>query len=189
MELLSMQQGDMLRLLRQKKNLSVRELRRLTGFSASAISQIENGKVIPNVLTMKAISDALGVSVVSFLLDDIRQSISLVKNGERQLLIRNSGPQGDITEEILTKGRNFQMEPGIITVPPLCDSGKAVSHNGEEMVLVLEGEIIYVLEGVQEYHLAEGDTLYYPCTLPHRWVNPSESKKARFLIIVTPSTF
>lgn len=184
-----LQIGEMVRMHRQSKNLSVRELSRLTSLSASAISQIENGKSIPNILTMKAIADALGISVISFLLDDIHHSISLVKNDERQLLIRNSTDKGDVTEEIIIKGRNFQMEPGIITVPPEGDSGNAIYHQGEEMVFMLEGELIYHLEGVEVYQLSAGDTLYYPCTIPHRWSNPSITQPAKFLIVATPSTF
>jgi len=35
------------------------------------------------------------------------------------------------------------------------------------------------------YDLEEGDTIYYPATLPHRWENPAR-KRARFLGVCTP---
>ncbi|PRR70724.1 cupin domain-containing protein [Neomoorella humiferrea] len=155
----------------------------MTGLSPSAISQIEIGKSIPNILTMKAITEALGISVISFLLENVDTKISLVKPGERLRLVRNStstGDLGDLIEEFLTQGRNFQMEPAIITVPPKADSGRAITHPGEEFIFILKGELRYILEGVNDYDLKEGDCLYYPCTIPHRWHNPSEQIEINF---------
>ncbi|MBE3580582.1 MAG: cupin domain-containing protein [Thermoanaerobacteraceae bacterium] len=181
--------GNTIRMQRLAKGLSIRELARLTGLSPSAISQIETGKSIPNILTMKAIAEALGISVISFLLEDMNSKISLVRAQDRQRLIRNSTPTGDLLEEFLTQGRNFQMEPALITVPPGADSGNPISHPGEEFIYVLEGELKYFLEGVKDYDLQKGDALYYPCTIPHRWFNPSPQKEAQFLIVATPSMF
>ncbi|WP_340637900.1 cupin domain-containing protein [Neomoorella humiferrea] len=165
------------------KGITIRELVRMTGLSPSAISQIEIGKSIPNILTMKAITEALGISVISFLLENVDTKISLVKPGERLRLVRNStstGDLGDLIEEFLTQGRNFQMEPAIITVPPKADSGRAITHPGEEFIFILKGELRYILEGVNDYDLKEGDCLYYPCTIPHRWHNPSEQIEINF---------
>ncbi|GFN22287.1 hypothetical protein TAMC210_06030 [Thermanaeromonas sp. C210] len=58
--------GNTIRMQRLAKGLSIRELARLTGLSPSAISQIETGKSIPNILTIKAITEALGISVYLF---------------------------------------------------------------------------------------------------------------------------
>ncbi|HBE79175.1 MAG TPA: DNA-binding protein [Firmicutes bacterium] len=184
-----MEIGLTIRNQRQMKGISIRELARLTGLSPSAISQIETGKSVPSILTMKAIAEALNISVISFLLDDLENKISLVKQGERQRLIRNTTPTGNLNEEFLAGGRNFQMEPAIISVPPRADSGKAISHPGEEFIYVLQGRLQYFLEGVKDYDLDEGDSLYYPCTIPHRWMNSSDETEARFLIVATPSLF
>ncbi|QGP92571.1 HTH-type transcriptional regulator PuuR [Neomoorella glycerini] len=184
-----MEIGATIRAQRLAKGLSVRELARLTGLSPSAISQIETGKSVPNVLTLKAIAEALDISVISFLFDELDSRISLVKPDERRRLIRNSTPTGDLIEEFLTQGRNFQMEPAIIIVPPGANSGKPISHPGEEFIYVLEGQLKYTLEGIKEYELEEGDSLYYPCTIPHSWFNPAEEREAKFIIVATPSLF
>lgn len=181
--------GATIREQRVAKGLSLRELARLTGLSPSAISQIETGKSVPNILTMKAIAEALGISVISFLLEDVDSRISLVKAEERRRLIRNTTPSGDLIEEFLSRGRNFHMQPAAITVPPGADSGTALSHPGEEFIYLLEGELIFTLEGIKDYQLQTGDTLYYPCTIPHRWINPSRQTTARFLIVATPARF
>jgi quercetin dioxygenase-like cupin family protein len=43
-------------------------------------------------------------------------------------------------------------------------------HTGEEFALVLEGCLEFVIEG-QSYRLAEGDSLTFKASLPHRWQN------------------
>lgn len=52
-----------LRELRVKNNLTVRGLARISGVSASAISRIENGMVIPSLLTVCKLCNALDVQM------------------------------------------------------------------------------------------------------------------------------
>jgi transcriptional regulator with XRE-family HTH domain/mannose-6-phosphate isomerase-like protein (cupin superfamily) len=51
---------------RRARNMSVRELGRLAGVTASLISQIENGKVNPSVGTLYRMAEALGIRVDEF---------------------------------------------------------------------------------------------------------------------------
>lgn len=55
--------GDRIREERTRRGLSVRQLARDVGVSASLISQIENGRSRPSVSTLYAITQALGISV------------------------------------------------------------------------------------------------------------------------------
>ena len=55
--------GDRIREERNRRGLSVRQLARDVGVSASLISQIENGRSRPSVSTLYAITQALGISV------------------------------------------------------------------------------------------------------------------------------
>lgn len=168
--------------------MSLRELAAKTGLSASAISQIENNKSIPNILTAKQLADVLGFSIISFFLDDIDSKISLVRKEERKKIIRNKSKYGKLTEELLTKEKN-EILGGLITIPPLADSGKEVSHSGEEIVYVLDGEVMYTLVGVNSYTLKAGDTLTYPCSIPHKWCNTHDSKEAKILMVATSKDF
>lgn len=180
--------GNIIKDKRTAKNVSLRELGERTGLSASAISQIENGKSIPNILTAKLIADALGFSVISFFLDDIDSKVSLVRKHERKEMIRNKSEHGELIEELINTGKN-EIIAGIITVPPLADSGAEVSHPGEEMVYVLEGEVVYTLVEVGSYALKQGDALTYPCSIPHKWYNNNDSEIAKILLVATSSEF
>lgn len=55
--------GNHIRLRRQSLDVSVRELARRIGLSASLISQIERGKATPSVATLYAITNELGLSM------------------------------------------------------------------------------------------------------------------------------
>lgn len=188
MEMNELYVGNRIREARIAAGLSVRQLAGLSDISPSSISQIENGKSIPNILTLKRLADGLGISMISLLLNEIENSISYLKADERHRMVRNVSPSGVIVEEFLTRGANTQMEPAIITVPPGTSSGPFISHQGEEFVFVLEGKLEYCLKEVKTYHLSKGDTLYYPASIPHGWTN-NGTDETIFLIVATPPTF
>lgn len=180
--------GNTIKSRRLEKGMSLRELAAKTGLSASAISQIENNKSIPSILTAKQIADVLGFSIISFFLDEIDSKISLVRKDERKVIIRNRSKHGDCTEELITKSKN-KILGGLITIPPLADSGKEISHNGEEILYVLEGEITYTLVGIDTYILKKGDALTYPCSIPHKWENTHNHNTAKILLVATSKEF
>ncbi|MCB4769654.1 cupin domain-containing protein [Ancylobacter sp. Lp-2] len=56
------------------------------------------------------------------------------------------------------------------------------SHNCEESVMVLEGEAIAEIDGVQ-HRLKPMDTTWLPPNLPHRFINASADKEMKILWI------
>jgi putative monooxygenase len=52
------------------------------------------------------------------------------------------------------------------------------THNCEESVMVLEGEAIVELDGV-EHRMGANDTTWVPANVPHRFINPSKSSRMR----------
>jgi quercetin dioxygenase-like cupin family protein len=57
-------------------------------------------------------------------------------------------------------------------------------HPGMEMVLVLSGRIdIYV--AFERYELSPGDSICFPSTTPHRYVNPTD-ETARAVTVILP---
>lgn len=55
--------GSRLRLARQRSGLTLREVARRLGVSASFVSQLENGKSQPSVVTLYSLTQLLGVSI------------------------------------------------------------------------------------------------------------------------------
>ena len=66
-------------------------------------------------------------------------------------------------------------------------SSKLYQHEGEEIHLMLEGTMEYVV-GDKTYKMEEGDTLWHQSDLPHGARNVG-SKKAVYLTVGSPPTF
>jgi mannose-6-phosphate isomerase-like protein (cupin superfamily) len=95
---------------------------------------------------------------------------------------------GLIMQEFLVDAANVKIGATIISVPPHGESGAAMTHEGEEFLFILRGALDVFVAEYGPYRLSEGDTIYYPCTLPHRWENP-EASEALFLAASTPPSY
>jgi mannose-6-phosphate isomerase-like protein (cupin superfamily) len=79
------------------------------------------------------------------------------------------------------------MEPHLFRIAPKSGSGDAYTHEGEEFLFVLRGELQISVRGKQ-YRLKAGDSFYFESTAPHRWLNPGRSE-TRVLWVNVPPTF
>src|SRR5690625_4498227 len=140
-----MEIGTAIKQERINRNFSIRELADKSGLSPSAISKIENNKTIPNVITMKNIANAMGLSAAYFFIEKDEDLAELVKKDRRPVLQRNATKLGVVTEELLARGSNNLMQPCIITFPGGSHSEDPVTHQGEEFTYVLKGKVLCVL--------------------------------------------
>jgi mannose-6-phosphate isomerase-like protein (cupin superfamily) len=85
----------------------------------------------------------------------------------------------------LAKGKTDRhMEPLYIVVQP-CDDDRLSSHEGEEFVIVMKGEVELVY-GKERYLLEEGDSTYYNSVVPHH-LGAANGKTAEiYAVIYTP---
>ena len=83
--------------------------------------------------------------------------------------------------------KSGKMEGILIEVEPGEKFGKKYTHDGEELHLVLDGEIEYLV-GDKTFKLEAGDCLWHKSTLPHTARNPG-TIKAKYITIGVPPTF
>src|SRR5688572_33407883 len=81
--------GPSVRRLREAQQLSLRTLAERTGFSASFLSQVENGQASPSISSMERIATALGVSLGEFFQTAETNPLPVVRADARAVL--NSG--------------------------------------------------------------------------------------------------
>ncbi|MGG7518744.1 cupin domain-containing protein [Allorhizobium undicola] len=65
------------------------------------------------------------------------------------------------------------------------DPGAAIGlhrHNCEESVMILDGQAIAEIDGVQ-YSLGPNDTTWIPANVPHRFINASQTEPMRIFWI------
>jgi transcriptional regulator with XRE-family HTH domain len=65
-EATSVEIGPRLRVLREERHISMRELARRSGLSANALSMIERGLTSPSVSTLTKLSNAMEVPITAF---------------------------------------------------------------------------------------------------------------------------
>ncbi|MFD1205606.1 helix-turn-helix domain-containing protein [Sporosarcina contaminans] len=171
--------------LRQERNLTLKELSEQTGLSLSFLSQIERGASSLSITSLKKISDALGIHINYFFMEENPQQNYVVRANEHHSFTTSSGSQ-EYTR-LTGTFNNRKLEPLKVVLPPHMHEQHSFSHNGEEFYYVLKGEVIFYLNE-QKFHLFEGDTIHYPSSLNHQWENPL-STESIVLSIVTPIIF
>ena len=170
--------GSRIRMIRERRKISLRRLAEQCKLSVNAISLIERGENSPTVSSLQALATALGVRITDFFEEVHEQAVVLVRRNQRL------GAQGNglIMESLGSGLHNQQIEPFLVTVDPSAgDTGDSIVHPGQEFVYCLESEIQYRICG-QIYHLFPGDSLLFEATQPHYFFNTGK-RSARMLLI------
>jgi quercetin dioxygenase-like cupin family protein len=88
--------------------------------------------------------------------------------------------------ELLAWG-NTVMEPHLFRVSAGSGSGDSYTHEGEEFLYVLRGELAITVNE-DEYRLKRGDSFYFESATPHSWKNLGRAE-TWVLWVNTPPTF
>ncbi len=78
--------GNRIRLVRKQRTFTLKDLERVSGFSATHISEIERGKTSPTIGALVKIAKALGKETSYFLEEEQLSEIAVVRRNERQAL-------------------------------------------------------------------------------------------------------
>lgn len=164
--------GRKIKELRQQKGITIQDVSEKTGLSKGLISQVENDQVSPPISTLLKIASALKTDIAHFFQDkDFNPKITLVKKEERIKSGRRGikGIELGYTYESLAhKKMNKHMEPFLVTFEPKERKNIIMfSHNGEEFVHLLSGNLEFVTDEGDSLVLEEGDSLYFESDISH----------------------
>ena len=173
--------GNRLRQLRAKRGLSLAEVARAVGISVGFLSAMERSHMSGSVATLRKLARFYKTNILDFF-DAAGASSRQVRPQERKVL--EAGP--GVRMELLAWG-NTVMEPHLFRVAPQSGSGESYSHEGEEFLYVLRGQLAITVDG-DEYLLKPGDSFYFESATPHRWKNPG-NHETWLLWVNTPPTF
>jgi DNA-binding transcriptional MerR regulator/quercetin dioxygenase-like cupin family protein len=174
--------GQRFRRLRQKRNLSLVQVARVTGVSVGFLSALERGQMRASVATLTRIARFYRTNLLAFF-DDSKKNSRLVPPADRRILETTKG----VRMELLAWG-NKAMEPHLFRIKPGSGSGEPYTHEGEEFLHVIRGSFEIWIGQEEHYKLKAGDSLYFESSSPHRWRNPGASE-SWLLWINTPPTF
>jgi len=181
--------GSKIRQLREAKEMTVEELAETSQSNVELIQQLENGALVPSLTPLLKIARALGVRLGTFL-DDVPQSGPvIVRAGQSENVVRFSGkterPKKSALEfySLASDKADRHVEPFTIDIHPSPEeSHKLSSHEGEEFIYVLSGEI-EIFYGKDVHQLNIGDSIYYDSIVPHD-VHAAGKEDAKILAVI-----
>ena len=179
--------GEKIKKVREEKGISLAELAEKSGFSSALLSQIENHMISPPLGTLIKVGRALEVSIGHFFEDKVDAPFVIVRSAERKHVSRVASKEGVkfgySYESLAQDKKNRFMEPFLVTLEPATKKDRnAYSHEGEEFIFVLEGEMEVTLEDHTDL-LKPGDSIYFDSKLRHR-VECVGEKNTRILAVI-----
>lgn len=180
--------GERVRAARLRSEMTVRELARRIGVSASHVSQVERGIGSFSVPALYAVAHELGVSMHE-LLDppDVsgsavaapkpsRQSHTTLEDAgmiqraaEHPSIKLSSGPRWSRLTAVGEDGAEF-LE--VVYAPGATGSAEYIRHDGREYGIIISGRLNVEVDGLVSI-LEPGDSIVFDSTLPHRFWNES----------------
>src|SRR5215467_6812413 len=190
---------------RGQRGMRVAELAREVGVTPSLISQIERGMSRPSVSTLFAIAQALDVPVDAFFREPPPPAAAAAQpDGPPGRAGATAGPapaaaggryavrrggravidiEGGVRWERLTRSTLDHLDFFELVYEPGAESHpRQYTHPGTEMVLVMSG-CLEITIGFERYLLEPGDSIDFPSSMPHRYVNPA-TQTARAVTVI-----
>jgi transcriptional regulator with XRE-family HTH domain len=181
--------GTKLRQLRLRKKIALVDLGKHTGLSASMLSQLENGKLVPTLPTLARIAMVFDVGLEHFFADRrARHVFSVVRAGERlRFPDRADSPTPGYFFEVLTFGATEKSMSAYWAEFPQHDSKEARSHfhAGAEFIYVLSGKLAINYQ-MEEHLLGPGDSVYFDASEPHNYTGKSEEGTTAIVVTSQP---
>ncbi len=184
----SYQIGSKLRQLRLRKKIGLVDLGKHTGLSASMLSQLENGKLIPTLPTLARIAMVFDVGLEHFFGTGPRHPVfSIVRAAERiRFPDRPDSPKPNFFFESLAfSAQNKSLDAYLADFPlRSADEVQKHSHDGAEFLHVYSGALVLHIAG-EELVLETGDSVYFDGFEPHAYQGLSP-EPAKALVVTTP---
>ena len=180
--------GARVKLIRENRKLSIEDVSERTNLSVEQISSIEDGSLVPNLTPLIKIARVLGVRLGTFMDDDENLGPVVTRAKQEKAVTRFSDRGNAINSDLdfYTLAQNKagrHMDPFVIDIFPSSENEiKLSTHEGEEFIYVLEGEV-EIKYGKETYQLKAGDSIYYESIVAHH-VHSFGSEKAKILAIV-----
>jgi transcriptional regulator with XRE-family HTH domain len=177
--------GERIRRLRLKKSMGLVELGKHTGLSASFLSQLETGRVVPTLRNLARIAMVFSKDLSYFFETEPTAMFRIHRQKDRVRLPQTGvEPPTYFFESLGYMVPDRHMDPYFAEFVPMARTPepKAHMHPGYEFLYVLEGEL-ELRHGDRETTLEPGDAIYFDSGTPHSY--QCAGKAPARVIIVT----
>ena len=156
--------GRNVRELRKAMHMSLGQLARETELSPALLSRIENGLIMPSLMTLQVLANYLKVDIAYLFREEDEKGFVVTRTGKRRFVESNRGQY--VVERLIEGMENPFMEPAIVTTPVGGADTHLAQHNGQEFCYCLEGKLELTL-GDRKIVLNRGDAAYFRGEIPH----------------------
>ncbi|MFI1912164.1 helix-turn-helix domain-containing protein [Nocardia sp. NPDC020380] len=172
----------MVRNLREKSQLSMRELAKRGGISQPFLSQIERGVSAPSMITTYRLAAALGVAPGDLLPTPISDQITIVRADEGIRI-----PVADRPDAAVGRALHLRPNSPLEVIEYHIEPGQHISEwfesQGVTGVYVISGNLEIELPGLDRIRLGPRDFLSHPATLRDRWHLPDNHPTHVLLVL------
>ncbi|MDN3680603.1 XRE family transcriptional regulator [Vibrio tapetis subsp. quintayensis] len=168
--------GKRIKEIRMELSLTLEDASKRTGLARSTLSKIENEQISPTFQAMQKLAAGLNIDMPQ-LFEPPRKKVA---TGRRDVTLSGQGkphPTPTYEHELLaTQLSNKKMMPfkSRIHARNFDDYSDWVRHDGEEFLLILEGDVLLYTEFYEPVPLKSGDSVYYDANMGHMLVSTSE---------------
>jgi len=177
--------GERIRRLRLKKSMGLVELGKHAGLSASFLSQLETGRVVPTLRNLARIAMVFSKDLSYFFESEPTAMFRVHRQKDRVRLPQTGVEPPTYTFESLGyMVPDRHMDPYLAEFLPASGGPepKAHVHPGSEFLYVLDGEL-ELQHGEHKAILEPGDSVYFDSATPHSY--QCAGRKPASAIIVT----
>ncbi|WP_291322461.1 cupin domain-containing protein [Desulfonatronospira sp.] len=182
--------GKKIKKYREMEEVGLEELAKRSGLDAEFIRSVEEDNMYPSLGPLLKIARGLGVRLGTFLDDTVVQDPLIVRREDRQeelTMLKGKEKPAALKFYSLGKGKSDRrMEPFFIEVlPESAREKKLSSHEGEEFIIVVSGEI-ELIYGQSTYNLKAGDSVYYNSIVPHNLAAGGDNPAGIYAVLFFP---
>ena len=184
---LSLEIGQRTRALRKKAGLSGRKLAAAAGVSQPFLSQLEHGQTSASIATLYRIANALNTTPADLLPKSPDLEVEIVRAPRLRTPV-SEDLRAATAQAIFRGGKtvtelyDFVVEPGEYVE----EWFESRTDDIEHVVYVLEGQIRVEFDDRADVLIGQGDALFYPGKLRHRWHLESEVAARAILVAINP---
>ena len=174
-----------LKLLREERGFSLREVARRSGVSPANLSLIENGRISPTLASLRKILEALGYTFTEFFGEDnktmeepvfYRRNMKVIEDAHRKYTF------------LLPKRRQIKVELVFEEWKPEHETEMEVFDFDVAGYLLEGGPVELEIEDKGKWEMNPGDSFYVPAGYRHRGINKG-NKVARLLTCYYPPRY
>ena len=181
--------GPKLRRLRLRKKVALVDLGKHTGLSASLLSQLENGKMIPTLPTLARIAMVFDVGLDHFFADRKNQKLFSITRAQDRIRFpeRADMPFPSYFFECLAySAQEKSMQAYLADFPVREEPDTPLHfHEGSELIFIIEGALGVTFMS-EEHVLTAGDSVYFDSSEPHGYRGLPKSGGKGLVITVPP---